>query len=295
MSTMNSKLTYRLYIWIVGILVGLLSMWPDTMKAEEIFHALTANKNVESTYVSGRIAKDYKIWQGSMNRSSIQLPTGFSSLYSYRCYSKEAVEEGRKILKDYLKDNKDVELVMSTNDHTGEYQYYLRYNGNDHVTQALIWNCMAPNDCEIVVVYFSPQKMSTTDTTSPSTSSSNSSIQNYTTDLSTKDNEQPGMTDEEYRKTQRLLQKQQDGETVNFEGQSLEGYILRGDWNTYLPIREKITRIIENQVRQQTDEEAILKYVEDALRETGIYTADELQKASERAIEEIRNALQRTK
>ena len=100
--------------------------------AEDVFADLAGMSHVESTYVSSR---------------------GFPSLYSYQCYSEEAVTKARDILKKYLKKNPDVEVVMKTTQGMQEYVVYEKFiDEGKKVEQMIIWNSDASNVCEIVVI-----------------------------------------------------------------------------------------------------------------------------------------------
>lgn len=120
--------------------------------AEDIFAELTDLKQVESTYISGRFAHNQRTWQSHSGMRAINLSDGFSSLYTYRCYSLEAVEKARAILKSYLKKHPDMEVVMRTKELAGEYVIYEQFNSEDKLMKMIIWNGESPNLCEIVVV-----------------------------------------------------------------------------------------------------------------------------------------------
>ena len=121
--------------------------------AQDIFAELAGIDNVESTYVSGRFAHNKKIWASSSGQHSIRLDKGFSSFYSYQCYSEKSVAMAKKILKQYLKDNPSVEVMMSTSQGVQEYAVYEKFTDDgDKVTQMVIWNSDAPNVAEVSVI-----------------------------------------------------------------------------------------------------------------------------------------------
>lgn len=123
-----------------------------TAKAEDIFADLTDLKQVESTYISGRFAHNQKTWQSHSGMRAVNLSDGFSSLYTYRCYSQESVDKARSILKAYLRKHPEMEVVMRTKELAGEYVIYEQFNSDDKLMKMIIWNGEAPNLCEIVVV-----------------------------------------------------------------------------------------------------------------------------------------------
>lgn len=144
----NSRISLRrrLLSIVMAVLIG------TTSFAADIFAELSGMPQVESTYVSGRFAHNKKYWYSNTGRQSVDLTRGFSALYSYECYSEEAVKKARKILEDYLKKNPDVEIMMKTIQDKQEYVIYEKFTDDDKVSQMIIWNSDAPNVCEIVVI-----------------------------------------------------------------------------------------------------------------------------------------------
>lgn len=121
--------------------------------AEDVFAELAGMTHVESTYVSGRFAHNKKYWYSNSGMHKMDLSRGFSSLYSYQCYSEEAVTKARDILKKYLKKNPDIEVVMKTTQGMQEYVVYEKFiDEGKKVEQMIIWNSDASNVCEIVVI-----------------------------------------------------------------------------------------------------------------------------------------------
>lgn len=125
---------------------------PFQSRAEEIFAELAKNKQVESTYISGRFASTKQTWRSMSGRRALNLGDGFSAMYTYQCYSKESVDLARSILEKFLKKNPDVEVMMRSKELSGEYCLYERFNKDGDVTLCLIWNCEAPSQAEVVVV-----------------------------------------------------------------------------------------------------------------------------------------------
>ncbi|MDE5869456.1 MAG: hypothetical protein K2H18_04415 [Muribaculaceae bacterium] len=144
-----NKICRKIAFSIIGIV---LFLSPSSIAAEEIFEPLVNMKQVESAYVSGRFAHTKKIWRSSSGRQAMDLSQGFSSLYSYQCYSTEAVNEARKLLNAYLKKHPDMQLMMRTKQDVGEYLLYEHINKDNRVMKMIIWNSDAPNICDIVVV-----------------------------------------------------------------------------------------------------------------------------------------------
>ncbi len=137
---------------ITGVLVIMALILSPTIKAEDIFAELTELQQVESSYVSGRFSHNQKMWTSRSGQRPIDLSAGFSALYSYRCYSQEAVDKARSLLKAYLKKNPSVEVMMRSKDLAGEYVIYEKFNKDDKLVQMVIWSSEGPHLCEIVVV-----------------------------------------------------------------------------------------------------------------------------------------------
>lgn len=146
--------TLNRYRRTVGRLMIMLlcALFAITAEAADIFAELSGMPQVESTYVSGRFAHNKKFWYSNSGKQSVDLTKGFSALYSYECYSQEAVKKARKILEDYLKKNPDVEVMMKTVQGQQEYVIYEKFTSDNKVSQMIIWNSESPNMCEIVVI-----------------------------------------------------------------------------------------------------------------------------------------------
>lgn len=126
---------------------------PAYADTQEVFAELAGMNQVESTYVSGRFAHNKKYWSSSSGMHRMDLRDGFSSLYSYQCYSEESVSKAKDILKKYLRNNPDMEVMMKTTQGMQEYVVYEKFiDDGKKVTQMIIWNSDAPNLCEIVVI-----------------------------------------------------------------------------------------------------------------------------------------------
>lgn len=138
---------------IVTLVVMVLVLLPCQGLAQDIFAELTRMEGVESTYVSGRFAHNKRYWISSDGTRRVSLDQGFSSLYSYQCYSEKSVEKAKKILKQYLKDNPNVEVMMRTTQDVQEYAVYEKLIDNgDKVTQMIIWNSAGPSAVEVSVI-----------------------------------------------------------------------------------------------------------------------------------------------
>lgn len=147
------KNTSKKYCVTVMLLASMVSFMAGSINAQDIFADLAGVDNVESTYVSGRFAHNKKIWASSSGQHSIRLDKGFSSFYSYQCYSEKSVAMARKILKQYLKDNPSVEVMMRTSQGVQEYAVYEKFTDDgDKITQMVIWNSDAPNVAEVSVI-----------------------------------------------------------------------------------------------------------------------------------------------
>lgn len=151
MGNMGIKLRSKICGWLLAIAVVLTVSQPGV--AQDVFAALADMNQVECTYISGRFAHNKKFWQSRTGKHSVNLSKGFSSLYSYQCFSIEAVDKARKILKDYLKKNPDMEIVMRSKQAGQEYAVYEKFiDDGSKVTQMIIWSQEDKQVCEIVVI-----------------------------------------------------------------------------------------------------------------------------------------------
>ena len=151
---MNMKIYKKLSsrVFACSLLLIFSLIFGMTARADEIFAELADTNSVESTYISGRMAHNMQLWRNITGTHAMNFSEGFSSLYTYQCYSAEAVTKARKILDAYLKKNPDMEIVMRTREASGEYVIYERFSNDNLLMQMIIWSSDAPNVCEIVVV-----------------------------------------------------------------------------------------------------------------------------------------------
>lgn len=155
MRTMNIKQSIKRF-GMRGVLAA--SMFAMTVLfvpealAKEIFADLAGDAQVDITYVSGKFAHNQKTWRSQTGRHAMDLSKGFSSLYSYQCYSEQSVKKARRILEAYLKANPTMEIVMKQSQGMQEYVVYEKFMADDRLEQMIIWNSDAPNVCEIVVI-----------------------------------------------------------------------------------------------------------------------------------------------
>lgn len=154
MNKKNNTFRYigRRITHILSVVAVLVALFPARGNAEDIFAALAGMTQVESTYVSGRWAHNQKYWRDRAGKYSLDLSRGFSALYSYQCYSTEAVNKAKQLLKDYLKNNPEVDLVSKTTGAGQEYMIYEKFDDNDNLVQMVVWDLSSSNACEIVVV-----------------------------------------------------------------------------------------------------------------------------------------------
>lgn len=151
MKTNNKKFHMPRIVPVLAVTACML-LSGNTM-AQEVFTELAGMDNVESTYVSGRFSHNKKYWSNITGTRYISLSRGFSSMYSYQCYSEEAVAKAREILRQYLKKNPDMEVMMKTTQGSQEYTVYEKLiDEGKKVVQMIIWNSDAPNVCEIAVI-----------------------------------------------------------------------------------------------------------------------------------------------
>lgn len=139
---------------MLTIIASVSFLFPAVSLAEEIFAELAEDPTVDSTYISGRFAGNVKTWRSRFNSQGLNFGDGFSSYYSYICYSAKSVAKAKAILKDYLKKHPDMEIMMTSREQGGEYVLYEQFDNQneDKLMRALIWNQVTPENCEIVVV-----------------------------------------------------------------------------------------------------------------------------------------------
>lgn len=141
------------YARIITFVIMVLAFLPCRGLAQDVFAELAGMEAVESTYVSGRFAHNKRYWVNTNGTHRINLDQGFSSFYSYQCYSEKSVAKARQILKKYLKDNPNVEVMMKTTQGVQEYAVYEKFiDDGDKISQMIIWDSDSPCALEISVV-----------------------------------------------------------------------------------------------------------------------------------------------
>lgn len=127
---------------------------PETLSAKDIFESLATDfgQSVESTYVAGRFAHNRKVWRSRYGTESIDLSRGFSSMYVYNLNSEESVRAAEKLQKKHIDSHPRMELMLSKQTGHSVYKIYEEIGEDDKVYQLIIWNRLAPNCAELVVV-----------------------------------------------------------------------------------------------------------------------------------------------
>lgn len=127
---------------------------PETLSAKDIFESLATDfgQSVESTYVAGRFAHNRKVWRSRYGTESIDLSRGFSSMYVYNLNSEESVRAAEKLQKKHIDSHPRMELMLSKQTGHSIYKIYEEIGKDDKVYQLIIWNRLAPNCAELVVV-----------------------------------------------------------------------------------------------------------------------------------------------
>ena len=120
------------------------------LRADSIWDQMAALPDVESTYVSGRFAHNYRQWN-MMNRA-LNLEMGFSSLYAFSFTSASSVKKANELLNRYLRENKNVELVLKTTQNGSDYRMYEKFGADNKLYQWIIWDSMASEVCELVII-----------------------------------------------------------------------------------------------------------------------------------------------
>lgn len=137
---------------LVMVFMALMIM-PGHADAQDVFAGLAGMNHVESTYISGRFSHNKKYWTSDTGEHRIDLRSGFSSFYSYKCSSEESVSKAEEILKSYLKKNPHLEIMVKTQRGLEEYVIYEKFiDDGKKVTQMIIWNKDTSNSCEIAVI-----------------------------------------------------------------------------------------------------------------------------------------------
>ena len=129
-------------------------MLPETIAAKDIFESLATDygQSVECTYVAGRFAHNKKVWRSRYGTESMDLSRGFSSMYVYNLNSEESVRAAEKLQKKHIDSHPRMELMLSKQTGHSVYKIYEEIGKDDKVYQLIIWNRLAPNCAELVVV-----------------------------------------------------------------------------------------------------------------------------------------------
>lgn len=129
-------------------------MLPETIAAKDIFESLAKDfgRSVESTYISGRFAHNGKTWWSRDGKNYFSLDRGFSSMYVYNLNSEESVRAAEKLQKKHLDSHPRMELMLTKQTGHSVYKIYEEIGEDDKVYQLIIWNRIAPNCAELVVV-----------------------------------------------------------------------------------------------------------------------------------------------
>lgn len=136
---------------MLALVAAVAMLLPQGMSAADIFDDLADMPAVESTYISGRFAGNYRQW--NMSSHSLNLTMGFSSLYAYDCMSEKSVEKARQLLDSYRRRHPELEVMMRTRQGQGEYMVLEQFGKNDKkVYKWVIWDSSSPASCEIVVI-----------------------------------------------------------------------------------------------------------------------------------------------
>lgn len=132
------------------LMSALLFLLPSYASAEEIFAKLTECPQVESSYVSGKFSR----YAPPIRSGYIpaELTQNFSALYTYECYSEEAVKKARKILTSYLTKKPEIETVIRNRHGYEEYSVYQKFNSDNSIAQMIVWSSSSPIACELVVI-----------------------------------------------------------------------------------------------------------------------------------------------
>lgn len=136
--------------------------------AKDIFQQLMESKisapYVERNEISGPLVV--------LSRTAIKLiPNTFSTsqdlvgnitrIINYECDSESAVKEAKEILKLFLKQNNDIEVLIDSRSIGEKYILYGKRNGNsDKYSMLLIWDEEGSNSCDITIIEGGDQDLS---------------------------------------------------------------------------------------------------------------------------------------
>lgn len=145
---MNIKSYGRIFATI--LILTFCVLMPQGICAADIFDDLADMQGVQSTYISGRFAHNYKQW--NMTGRSLNLNMGFSSLYAYELTSTSAVNRAKKLLEQYTQRHPELEVMLRTRDRQSEYIVLEQFGSDNKIYKWVIWDYSASNSLEIVVI-----------------------------------------------------------------------------------------------------------------------------------------------
>jgi len=145
---MNIISYWRVFATTLILSFGMLM--PAKICATDIFDDLADMQGVQSTYISGRFAHNYKQW--NMTERSLNLNMGFSSLYAYELTSTQAVNRAKKLLEQYMQRHPELEVMLRTRDGQSEYMVLEQFGSDNKIYKWVIWDYIAANSLEIVVI-----------------------------------------------------------------------------------------------------------------------------------------------
>lgn len=139
---------------LVSLLMLAIFILPETLSAKDIFESLAKDfgQSVESTYVSGRFSHSGKTWWSRDGRNYFNLNRGFSSMYVYNLNSEESVRAAEKLHKKHIDSHPRMELMLTKQTGHSVYKIYEEIGEDNKIYQLIIWNRLAPNCAELVVV-----------------------------------------------------------------------------------------------------------------------------------------------
>ncbi len=139
---------------LVSLLMLAIFILPETLSAKDIFESLAKDfgQSVESTYVSGRFSHSGKTWWSRDGRNYFNLNRGFSSMYVYNLNSEESVRAAEKLQKKHIDSHPRMELMLTKQTGHSVYKIYEEIGEDNKIYQLIIWNRLAPNCAELVVV-----------------------------------------------------------------------------------------------------------------------------------------------
>ncbi len=145
----------KLSRWLVSLMLLLLSAHAY---AYEVFEKLADSPQVESSYISTAILGKANLPRTMMN--AVRVNTGLNlnlsdlkAMYTYNCYSKESGQLAESLLKQHVKKNNNLQLLMRKRQGEMEYLiYYSEARTSSGCGELIVYNKTSDNYVQLVVL-----------------------------------------------------------------------------------------------------------------------------------------------